>query len=226
MRLALALVTSVIVGACVPGPAEDAPPPPPSSLSCGAVLPPAPELPATGGDEQAPPPIAGQMTEAAAKAKRLYDSERWNDAAAALVHVASGETGDDEGNRHLAFYHLAICRYRVKRFDDAAIMFAMIAKQPNHLKFNEALLWIAKLVEDHPWLVRSLRAYPESVLHRFDNAYQRELFWQLLYLSGRERFDAGAYPEASALFAKVPPQSRWHAMARDCRARARGSERL
>jgi hypothetical protein len=55
-----------------------------------------------------PPPVAGQMTEQAAQAKRLFDGEKWGDAASALYRVYKGETGDDEGNKQLAQYHLAI----------------------------------------------------------------------------------------------------------------------
>jgi hypothetical protein len=53
-------------------------------------------------DEEAPPqdegPVtAGQMTEEAAQAKRLFDAERWAEAALVLKRVVDGETGDDEG---------------------------------------------------------------------------------------------------------------------------------
>src|SRR5690606_42086875 len=52
-------------------------------------------------DEGAPPdqePVsAGQMTEQAAAAKRLFDKERWPEAALALYRVVTGETGDDAG---------------------------------------------------------------------------------------------------------------------------------
>src|SRR5689334_5063595 len=43
------------------------------------------------------PVTAGQMTEEAAQAKRLFDGERWAEAAVILKRVFDGETGDDEG---------------------------------------------------------------------------------------------------------------------------------
>ena len=48
--------------------------------------------------DNSPPPQAGQMTEQAAQAKRLFDGEKWQEAALALDRVRKGETGDDEGN--------------------------------------------------------------------------------------------------------------------------------
>ena len=65
-------------------------------------------------DEDAPegqetgPVAAGQMTEQAAAAKKLFDRERWSEAALALYRVVAGETGDDPGNQQLAQYYLAI----------------------------------------------------------------------------------------------------------------------
>ncbi|HEY2514509.1 MAG TPA: hypothetical protein VGI39_26775, partial [Polyangiaceae bacterium] len=93
--------------------------------------------------DNSPPPQAGQMTEQAAQAKRLFDGEKWSDAALALYRVSKGETGDDEGNKQLAQYHLAIALYRLKFYQAAYGIFSEIADKPNHLKFNETLLWLA-----------------------------------------------------------------------------------
>ena len=90
------------------------------------------------------------MTEQAAQAKRLFDGEKWGDAALALYRVYKGETGDDEGNKQLAQYHLAIALYRLKFYQAAYGIFSEIADKPNHLKFNETLLWLAKLATDLP----------------------------------------------------------------------------
>src|SRR5690242_14622286 len=49
-------------------------------------------------EAEAGPVTAGQMTEEAAQAKRLFDGERWAEAAVILKRVFDGETGDDEGN--------------------------------------------------------------------------------------------------------------------------------
>ena len=52
-----------------------------------------------GGDKGEGGASAGQMTEEAAAAKRLFDKERWAEAAVSLYRVVAGETGDDKGNQ-------------------------------------------------------------------------------------------------------------------------------
>ena len=104
----------------------------------------------TAPKDLGPPPQAGQMTEEAAQAKRLFDGEKWGDAALALYRVYKGETGDDEGNKQLAQYHLAIALYRLKFYQASYGIFSEIADKPNHLKFNETLLWLAKLATELP----------------------------------------------------------------------------
>src|SRR5262245_34388341 len=48
---------------------------------------PAAGQPAAKPVDNSPPPQAGQMTEQAAQAKRLFDGEKWSDAALALYRV-------------------------------------------------------------------------------------------------------------------------------------------
>ncbi|HTN84706.1 MAG TPA: hypothetical protein VL242_13495, partial [Sorangium sp.] len=84
-------------------------------------------------DEDAGPVTAGQMTEEAAQGKRLFDSERWSDAALQLKRVVDGDTGDDEGNRQIAQYHLAIALYRLQFYQASYAIFSQIADKPNHL---------------------------------------------------------------------------------------------
>ena len=91
-----------------------------------------------------------QMTEEAANAKRLFDTERWSEAALGLYRVYKGETGDDGGNRQVAQYHLAIALYRLKFFQASYGIFSEIADKPNHLKFAETLLWLSKLATQLP----------------------------------------------------------------------------
>ena len=90
------------------------------------------------------------MTEEAATAKRLFDGERWSEAALGLYRVYKGETGDDPGNRQIAQYHLAIALYRLKFYQASYGIFSEIADKPNHLKFNETLLWLSKLATQLP----------------------------------------------------------------------------
>ena len=162
------------------------------------------------------PVVAGQMTEAAAKAKKLFDRERWSEASLALYRVVTGDTGDDPGNQQLAQYYLAISLYRLKFYQASYQMFSIIADNPNHLKFKETLLWLAKLATQLPEpadIVERVGKYSDKELHRFDNAQQRDLYWQLNYMLGRYKYRNRQYEEAIRLFAKVDPDSEYYVKA-------------
>jgi tetratricopeptide (TPR) repeat protein len=174
----------------------------------------APATPAAKGPaEVGPAAVAGQMTEQAAQAKRLFDGEKWGDASLALYRVYKGETGDDEGNKQLAQYHLAISLYRLKFYQAAYGIFSEIADKPNHLKFNETLLWLAKLATDLPEpadIVERVGKYNDAAIEKFNNSNQRELYWQLNYLLGRYKYRNRQYDEALRLFSKVDRQSKYY----------------
>lgn len=156
------------------------------------------------------PVTAGQMTEEAAQAKRLFDNERWAEAALILKQVVDGETGDDKGNQQIAQYHLAIALYRLQFFQASYDIFRRVAEKPNHLKFKETLLWLAKLATQLPEpadIIGSLAKYSRSQVKRFDNPQQRELYWQLNYLLGRYMYRERKFEEAIQLFESVQQDS-------------------
>jgi tetratricopeptide (TPR) repeat protein len=163
-----------------------------------------------GGEKGEPvdegPVTAGQMTEEAAQAKRLFDNERWSEAALMLKRVVDGETGDDKGNQQIAEYHLAISLYRLQFFQASYDLFRRVAERPNHLKFKETLLWLAKLATQLPEpadIIGSVGKYSRSQIERFDNAQQRELYWQLNYMLGRYKYRERKFEEGIQLFEKV-----------------------
>ncbi|WP_437784940.1 tetratricopeptide repeat protein [Sorangium sp. So ce1097] len=167
-------------------------------------------------DDDAGPVTAGQMTEEAAQAKRLFDSERWSDAALKLKRVVDGDTGDDEGNRQIAQYHLAIALYRLQFYQASYAIFSQIADKPNHLKFNETLLWLSKLATQLPEpadIIERVGKYKTEQIARFNNPQQRDLYWQLNYLLGRYKYRNRNYEEAISLFAKVDPNSKYYVQA-------------
>ena len=171
-------------------------------------------------DEEAPaqqgPVVAGQMTEEAASAKKLFDKERWAEAAQALYRVVNGETGDDPGNKQLAQYYLAISLYRLKFYQASYAIFSVIADNKNHLKFKETLLWLAKLATQLPEpadIVERVGKYSDAELARFDNDQQRDLFWQLNYMLGRYKNRNRQYEEAIRLFNKVDRRSEYYVKA-------------
>jgi len=153
---------------------------------------------------------AGQMTEAGAAAKHLFDQGKWSDAALALHKVVVGETGDDAGNQQLAEYYLAISLYRLKFFQASYAIFSVIADNPNHQKFGETLLWLAKLATQLPEpadIVERVGKYTDEEISRFKNPSQRDLFWQLNYMLGRYKYRNRQYDEALSLFKRVDRKS-------------------
>lgn len=161
--------------------------------------------------EQAPV-VAGQMTEEAASAKRLFDKQRWAEAAGALHRVVSGESGDDPGNQQNAQYWMAISLYHLKFYQASYAMFSQIAQNKNHLKHGQTLLWLAKLATQLPepaGIIDSVGRYTGEDLARFNNPQQRDLYFQLNYLLGRYKYEHDkAYEEAIRLFGRVSPQSK------------------
>jgi hypothetical protein len=171
--------------------------------------------PAKGGKEEADDQaavVAGQMTEDAAGAKRLFDQQKWAEAALQLQRVVAGETGDDPGNQQLAQYWLSISLYRLKFYQASYTMFGFIANNKNHLKHGETLLWLSKLATQLPepaGIIDSVGKYGNEDLARFNNAQQRDLYYQLNYLLGRYKYQHDkAYEEAIRLFNRVTPQSK------------------
>jgi tetratricopeptide (TPR) repeat protein len=165
-------------------------------------------------DENAPaeqgPVTAGAPTEGFATAKKLFEKEKWSDAALGWYRVVSGDTGDDAGNKQLADYYLAICLYRLKFYQASYAIFSVIADNKYHLKFGETLLWLAKLATQLPEpadIIERVGKYTDSEIARFDNAQQRDLYWQLNYMLGRYKYRNRQYEEAIRLFQKVDRRS-------------------
>ena len=163
-----------------------------------------------------PAVVAGNPTEAAAQAKALFDKERWSEAAQALHRVRAGETGDDPGNKQLAEYFLAIALYRLKFYQASYQIFSGVADNPNHLKFKETLLWLAKLATQLPEpadIIERVGKYNDEDLARFDNEQQRDLYWQLNFMLGRYKYRNRQFEEAIRLFQKVDRRSEYYVKA-------------
>ncbi len=169
-------------------------------------------------------PTPGQMTEQAAQAKRLFDSEKWAAAAVALAHVASGESGDDEGNKQLAQYHLGIAQFREHFFDAALATFADIAKDRLHLKWEVSVLWATKLAETdfphraHAIDLMAVLAAPQcrGESDPFNNVNQIHLRSEIFFLGGRGALRAGDDALARACFSRLPPNDEYRGLANGC----------
>ncbi|MDW8249237.1 MAG: hypothetical protein RMJ98_08045 [Myxococcales bacterium] len=178
------------------------------------------EVDLDGGGDKKPadkgPVVAGEPTEEAATATRLFEAEKWAEAALALNRVYRGETGDDDGNKQIAQYNLAVALYRLQFYQYSYTIFSEIADNPNHLKFNETLLWLAKLATQLPEpadIVERVGKYSAEQVGRFNNNNQRELFWQLNFLLGRYKYRNRQYEEAIQLFENVDKKSKFYVQA-------------
>jgi hypothetical protein len=154
----------------------------------------------------------GEMTAEAAEAKKLFDAQKWEQAALGLFRVAAGETKDDTGNQQLAQYYLAISLYRLKLYQASYALFSLVAETRDHVKFNETLLWLAKLATQLPEpadIVERVGRYSDKELASFDNEQQRELFYQLNYMLGRYKYRNRQFEDAIRLFNKVKETSEY-----------------
>lgn len=177
-----------------------------------------------GDPGKAPPPeevdegpvTAGAPSQEFAQAKRLFDARRWEQAALELKRVVDGGTADDAGNKQIAQYHLAIALYNLKFYQASYAIFSEIADKPNHLKFNETLLWLAKLATDLPEpadIIERVGKYKEEQIARFNNPQQQDLYWQLNYLLGRYKYRNRNYAEAISVLDKVNKNSQYFVQA-------------
>ncbi len=184
--------------------ADSAPAPPPSRVKAPKVA------------DNGPPPTAGTPSDAAVQARHLYEGEKWWEASKALYRVSTGETGDDEGNKQIAQFNLAKALYKLKFYQGAYAIFSEIADKPNHLKYNETLLWLAKLATDLPEpadIIERVGKYNEDHVSKFNNKEQQEIFWQLNYLLGRYKYRNGQFPEGLSLLDKVDRRSKYYVQA-------------
>jgi hypothetical protein len=159
------------------------------------------------------------MTEEAARAKRLYDAEKWELALAALQDVASGKTHDDEGNRQIAAFTIGKVLFKLNRFAEAENAFGTIAMNRSHVKHPETLLWLIKLASDASPPVASasdFARYEKEDVLRFHNTEQDSIYFAGAYYLGRGRMVTGRYAEALDFFALVPESAPLHARALLC----------
>ncbi len=106
--------------------------------------------------------------------------------------------------------------YRLQFYQASYAIFSEIAEKPNHLKFNETLLWLSKLATQLPEpadIIERVGKYKTEQIARFNNPQQRDLYWQLNYLLGRYKYRNRNYEEAISLFERVDPKSRYFVQA-------------
>ena len=157
------------------------------------------------------PVTAGQMTEQAAQAKRLFDGEKWSEAAARALSRLQGRDRRRRGQQAARAVPPRDRALSPQVLPGRYGIFSEIADKPNHLKFNETLLWLSKLATELPEpadIVERVGKYNDEQIARFNNPNQRDLYWQLNYLLGRYKYRNRQYEEALRLFEKVDTRSR------------------
>lgn len=164
---------------------------------------------------------AGSMGDEARAAKRLFDERRFGEAVPLLARVAYGETWDDAGNRQLAEYMLAIALYEKGDLTGAADLFVGISKAPSHLRFDESLPWIFRLLTNgcvtQELLTSIVRFTPaESVPKRDWVRPQPGIPEAALFVSARARFQDGRKLESVIGFRDLVDDPEWGALAREC----------
>ncbi|MBI2894773.1 MAG: hypothetical protein HYY06_14555 [Deltaproteobacteria bacterium] len=160
---------------------------------------------------QAPPPAEGPPSEALANALRLYQSERYAEAAVQFQRVVEGETGDAPANVQKAQFFLGKCLYHLRYYQSALAVFDEIVQQGQaHTYFPATLQWLAQLARELPepaGIIERVGRYGAGELNQFNTPETKDLYNQLLYLLGRFKYGAGEFAEAIRLFDQVDRHS-------------------
>ncbi|MCA9601203.1 MAG: hypothetical protein KC417_04230, partial [Myxococcales bacterium] len=102
------------------------------------------EIEETG--QPAAPPAEGPPSEALANALRLYQQERYEEAAVQFQRVVEGESQDAPANVQKAQFFLGKSLYHLRFYQSALAIFDEIGQAGKaHLYFGQTLQWLAQL---------------------------------------------------------------------------------
>lgn len=157
------------------------------------------------------PPAEGPPSEALANALRLYQQERYQEAAVQFQRVVEGETQDAPANVQKGQFFLGKCLYHLRYYQSALAIFDEIGQQgAGHLYFNQTLQWLAQLASQLPepaGIIEKVGRYGVDELEQFNTSETSELYNQLLYVMGRFKYGQGEFEPAIELFQRVDPAS-------------------
>jgi tetratricopeptide (TPR) repeat protein len=165
----------------------------------------------------AAPAAEGPPSEALANALRLYQQERYLEAAVQFQRVVGGETDDAPGNVEKAQFFLGKSLYHLNFYQSALAIFDEITQNTNHTYFAQTLQWLAQLASQLPesaGIVERIGRYGVEMLEQFNTPDQADLYNQLLYLMGRFKYQTYEFDEAISLFERVSEGSRFYIDAR------------
>ena len=164
------------------------------------------------------PPAEGPPSEALANALRLYQQERYMEAAVQFQRVVGGETDDAPANVQKAQFFLGKSLYHLRFYQSALAIFDEITQAgPSHIYFGQTLQWLAQLASQLPepaGIIERVGRYGVDQLDQFNTPESADLYNQLLYLMGRFKYGQGEFQEAIELFQRVAESSRYYVNAR------------
>jgi tetratricopeptide (TPR) repeat protein len=158
------------------------------------------------------PAAEGPPSEALANALRLYQQERYLEAAVQFQRVVGGETDDAAGNVEKAQFFLGKALYHLRFYQSALAIFDEITQNASHTYFAQTLQWLAQLASQLPEsanIVERIGRYGVEMLEQFNTPDQADLYNQLIYLMGRFKYQTYEFEEAIALFERVDSSSRF-----------------
>ena len=167
----------------------------------------------TGQTAAPPPPAQGPPSEALANALRLYQQEKYGQAAVQFQRIVDGETGDQPANVQKAQFFLGKCLYHLKFYQAALGVFEQIVNMGNgHLYFQATLQWLAQLARELPEpadIIGLVGKYGDSIsiLQQFNTSETKDLYNELLFLMGRFWYRQGEFAKARDFFLEVNKDS-------------------
>ena len=164
------------------------------------------------------PPAEGPPSEALANALRLYQQERYQEAAVQFQRVVEGETQDAAANVQKAQFFLGKCLYHLRYYQSALAIFDEVGQMgQGHLYFNQTLQWLAQLASQLPepaGIIEKVGRYGVDQLEQFNTTESQELYNELLYIMGRFKYNQGEFEAAIELFQRVAADSTFYVKAR------------
>ncbi len=164
------------------------------------------------------PPAEGPPSEALAHALRLYQQERYDEAAVQFQRVVEGETRDAQANVQKAQFFLGKCLYHLRYYQSALAIFDEIGQLgQGHLYFGQTLQWLAQLASQLPepaGIIEKVGRYGVEELEQFNTPETADLYNELVYIMGRYKYSQGEFEEAIQLYGRVAADSRFYVKAR------------
>jgi tetratricopeptide (TPR) repeat protein len=167
-----------------------------------------------GGDKA---PAETAPSDALAGGLRLYQANKYEEAAVQFQRIVEGESKDSEGNKQKAQFFLGKSLYHLKYYQSSLSVFDEISQLgKGHLFFEQTLQWLAQLATQLPepaGIIEKVGRYDLSAIEEQKSGDAKQFYAQLLYLLGRSKYSTGDFDEAIKLFEQVPEDNKWYVQA-------------